>query len=262
MGNNNHITFKHSGHAGDIIYSLASIKHLCEKRNTKAILYIAINVPTTAKDHPMGSVMIPMKMFDFLHPLIAYQDYIEKCEPYAGQQVDYDLDVFRDKTVNLSAGNIALWYSNHYPELSPDLSKPWLKTWFKLQPPNEEDKKYTYMPILARTTRYLNPFTFPQNYINRGHFIGVDKEWQIINQLPHNLERIEVDNALHLSYCINNAPYVVSNQTLFFAIAEGLKVKRVLEQYFHAPNVIPQGGEWYTYTTNDQCKKLLLSLNL
>ena len=252
MADNKYITFKHSGHAGDIIYSLASVKHICEERNCKAIFYIAINKKTEIKGHPVGSVMVSPAMFNFIEPLISFQSYIESCEMYAGQEVDYDLDCFRDGLLNLSAGNIALWYSTYYPELRPDLSKAWLEC--------SNMSHCDTLPILARTERYLNPFTFPQNYLKEGHFIGVDKEWQIVNQLPHNITRLEVEDALDMANHIKAAPFVVSNQTLFFAIAEGLKVKRVLEQYFYAPNVIPQGGEWYTYTTNDQCKKLLLSL--
>lgn len=251
MADINTITFKHSGHAGDIIYSLASVKYICEQKKAKAIFYIKINAPTEIKDHPVGSVMVSPAMYKFIEPLISFQDYIHEVKMYSGEKVDYDLDCFRDNILNLSAGNIALWYSPYYPELRPDLNQPWLKC---------KQIKPIFMPILARTERYLNPLTFPQAYIGQGYFIGVDKEWDIIKQLRHNLERLKVSNALDMANHIQAAPYVVSNQTLFFAIAEGLKTKRVLEQFRYAPNVIPQGGEWYTYTTNDQCKKLLLSL--
>jgi hypothetical protein len=245
------LSFKHSGHAGDIIYSLASVKHICEKKKAKAIYYIKIGEPTNIKGHPTGSVMINQKMFDFLHPLLISQSYIADVLPYQGEDVDYNLDCFRDNAVNLSAGNIATWYANYYPELNPDLSKPWISA---------SSYKKIEQPILARTERYLNPLTAPHLLLLGAKFIGVDREWAIINQLTTKLYRLEVDSALKLARHIASAPFVVSNQTLFFAIAEAMKVPRILEQYFYAPNVIPQGGEWYIYTTQEQLKKILLSL--
>jgi hypothetical protein len=242
------LSFKHSGHAGDIIYSLASVKHICDKTGSKALYYIKINALTTIKGHPNGAVMVNMGMFNFLKPLIEAQYYIAEVLPYQGEEIDYDLDTFREGLVNLSAGNIALWYAHYYPELMPDLSHPWLDV---------EPMEALSKPILARTERYLNHLTFPQLAIGDAYFVGVDKEWQIATQLPNKLERLQVSNAYELANYIAAAPYVISNQTLFFAIAEGLKVTRILEQFFYAPNVIPQGGEWYTYTTQEQLKKII-----
>jgi len=245
------ITFKHSGHAGDLIYSLASVKYLCEKENALANFYININAKTDIKGHPSGNVMIPQGMYDFLYPLIVNQKYINNVEVYRNQGIDYDLDLFRTQQppINLSAGNIATWYSLVYHELTPDLSNPWLSV----------DPLVTSKVVLARTERYLNPLTHPQGYV-KGLFVGTDREWAIIDQTPHELERKKLSTALEMAQLIAGAKYVVSNQTLFFAIAEGLKARRVLEQYWYAPNVIPQGGEWYIYNTNDQLKNILLYL--
>jgi len=37
----------------------------------------------------------------------------------------------------------------------------------------------------------------------------------------------------------------IGNQSMPFAIAEGLKVRRILEVAPAVPNVIPEGGEFY-----------------
>ena len=248
----NIITFKHSGHAGDIIYSLASIAHICKKKEAKAILYIACNVKTDLKNHPSGSVMIPDKMYEFLRPLIVIQKYIAGVEKYDGREVDYDLDLFRTQfpNINLSATAITHWYGMVYPELFPDLSYPWIRVSPILH--NEV--------ILARTERYLNALTNPQGNIDKGIFMGTKREWDIVNQLPNNLQYKQVESALEMARMISGAKYVISNQTLFFAIAEAMKVPRVLEQYWYAPNVIPTGGQYYIYNTNEQLKKILLTL--
>lgn len=248
----NTITFKHSGHAGDIIYALASIRHICKKTESKAILYIACNIKTDLKNHPSGSVMIPDKMYDFLRPLIIIQKYIADVRRYDGSKVDYDLDLFRTKTppINLSATSIAQWYGMISPELFPDLSHPWIRV----------SPKLTNEIVMARTERYLNPLTNPHGNISKGLFVGTQREWDIVNQLPHNLKRHEVSTALEMAQLIAGAKFVLSNQTLFFAIAEAMKVPRVLEQYWHAPNVIPTGGEYYIYNTNEQLKNILVHL--
>lgn len=246
----NTITFKHSGHAGDIIYSLASVQHLCEARNTQAIFYIAIGVKTDIKGHSSGETMIPGRMFTFLRPLIESQPYISEVKPYQGEAVDYDLDLFRSQNppLNLSGGNIAHWYSQVYPELNPNLARPWLYV-----------DPIRSGVLLARTERYLNPLTMPHALI-KGSFIGTDREWAIINQHPNGLQRLKVDTALDMAQHITGSDLVISNQTLMFAIAEALKVRRILEQFWFAPNVIPCGGEYFIYNTQEQLKKILLYL--
>ena len=57
-------------------------------------------------------------------------------------------------------------------------------------------------------------------------------------------------------YILNSDVYI-GNQSFFFSIAEGLKVKRLLEVCEICPNVIPNGGTWGQFLTTRNLGKLL-----
>ena len=110
----NYIKVKHSGNAGDIIYSLSSMHQYCEENKCKIVYYIKIGVPSgfTDETHPTGAVMMNDFMFDFIAPLLKAQPYIHEVIKLGKDEnmvVDYDLDLFRKSYVNLSAGNIQNW---------------------------------------------------------------------------------------------------------------------------------------------------------
>ena len=94
-------------------------------------------------------------------------------------------------------------------------------------------------------------------------FVGLDSEYQSFkNMYSFEPKRVNVKDALHMAQIINSCRLFIGNQSMAFAIAEQLKVPRILEQYAHAPNVIPQGGEYFVCHTSDQFNKAIsLSLN-
>lgn len=232
---------------GDLIYSLPNIQYLCKKENTKAILYIALDVPSTYKEgqHPMGSVMLSKKGYDLLYPLLAIQPYIHEVLIWNNEEIDYDMDKFRTDNLNLSGGNISTWIQSTYPEMRPDLNLPWLHV-----EPIEND----YI-IINRSGRYRNMF-FDYNLALRGYknikFVGVDDEWKAFSMNNPDAERLIISDYLELSQYIKGSRLFIGNQSSPFALAEGLKSKRVLEQYVLAPNVLTQGGEYYFCHTNEQ----------
>jgi len=158
----NIVNFKHSGNAGDIIYALPSIKAFCESNNMKAEVYLKVGQPSgfTKEQHPVGNVMLDLKMASMLQPLIEAQRYVKKVV-IIGQGVQdctlkrggefFDLDLFRKDYKNLSAGNIAQWIGNSFPELRPNLYEPSIK-FYKFDIP-----KTDYI-IVNRSNRYQNLF--------------------------------------------------------------------------------------------------------
>ena len=99
--NNKDISFLHSGHLGDIIYSLPAIKKLSEDHNCK--LYIQINKPMDLKypNHPAGNFFLNDRLANMLMPLLKEQSYLKKVEIYNGQDIDVDLDFFRKIPINI-----------------------------------------------------------------------------------------------------------------------------------------------------------------
>lgn len=245
------ITFLHSGNFGDIVYSLPSIKSLCMKRGASAVLYLKLNVPSgfNEKTHPVGAVQLNRQMYDMAYPLLMSQPYIKEVAIYNDQEVDYDLDLFRKECKNLSSGCIQSWYSNAFPELRPNLFEQSL---FISTAPND-------MIIVNRTSRYNNvliDYSTLRKYDNV-FFVGVESEFKTMSLHNRNMQHLKVKDFLELAEFIAGATLFIGNQSMAFAIAEQLKVRRILEQYIPAPNVIPHGGEYYVTHTNDQFQKAL-----
>jgi hypothetical protein len=245
--------FKHSGHSGDIIYSLALVHAYWKMTGVKASYQIKLNVESQTKGHSMGKYMISRQTFDFLKPLLLAQPYISEVVPYKeGDHIDYDLDIFREKPINLSSGHIALWNCLEYPELTPDLSQPWIYC----EPFTVASK------IMARSMRYTNPMISYAG-MGAGGFIGLPNEYKWVCQyLNSDLTHLQVEDALHMAEVIAGCDTFVGNQSFPFAIAEGLKVTRVLESYQGAPNVIPIGGRAFQFYDQKSFDKSIILLTL
>jgi hypothetical protein len=250
------ITFKHSGNAGDIIYSLPSIKMICDKQNKEAVIYIKLNQPSgfTDSQHPLGGVMMNKVMYDLLKPLLTAQSYVKDVlyfEEESVPAIDYDLDRFRVDNLNLSSGNIAQWINNSYPELRPNLYEPSIQVL-----DNIKAKDYI---IVNRSSRYQNLF-FDYSQLSKYenvYFVGVESEFKALRLHNPNIIHLQVPNFLKMAEYIDNCQLFIGNQSMAFAIAEQLKVPRILEQYAHAPNVIPQGGEYFVCHTKEQFNKAI-----
>jgi len=245
------ITFKHSGNAGDIIYSLPSIKMICDNQNKLAVIYIKLNQPSgfTDAQHPLGGVMMNRTMYDLLKPLLTTQSYVLDVLYFEKENIpsiDYDLDRFRIDNLNLSSGNISQWINNSYPELRPNLYEPSIKV-------SDNIKAKDYI-IVNRSSRYQNLF-FDYSQLSKYenvYFVGVESEFKALRLHNPNIIHLQVPNFCKMAEYIKNCQLFIGNQSMAFAIAEQLKVPRILEQYAHAPNVIPQGGEYFVCHTKEQ----------
>jgi hypothetical protein len=56
---------------------------------------------------------------------------------------------------------------------------------------------------------------------------------------------------------LNSCKLFIGNQSSTFAIAEGLKIKRMLEVFNTCPNVIPMGANGYGYINQHGFETLL-----
>lgn len=257
---NNILIFKHSGNVGDVIYSLPSIYSTCKENGCKAKIYLKVGVRSsfTSDTHPVGNVMMDLNMASMLKDLLIVQPYVEDVtiidenvddKTLHGGKYFYDLDRFRKDYVNLSAGNIAQWIQNSYPELRPNLYEP--SIWV-------EPIVNNYI-IVNRTTRYNNPlvdYSILSKHENV-KFVGVESEFKRLRLHNANIEHLKVDNFLEMARYIAGCKLFIGNQSMAFAIAEQLKVKRILEQYVPAPNVIPQGGIYFITHNNKQFKSAI-----
>lgn len=226
--------FKHSGNIGDIIYSLPTILEL--SKNGKAHLFLQTDQPGIYEHafHPLGNKMLNTKTVDMMKPLLLYQSQIATVNEYDGGAVDYDLDIFRSYSFSLNNGNIIHWYY-HVFGVYYDTSLPWLKA--------PIDTQYADKIVIARSHRYRSPlidYSFLKKYPNK-IFLGVEEEYKDMKAMLPDLVFKPVADFLEMATIISSCKLFIGNQSFPFSLAEALKANRLLEVYYRAPNVSPEG---------------------
>lgn len=246
----NETRFKHSGNSGDIIYSLPAVYALCKNKGAHFYLNLHEKIRFDAGFHPLGNVMLNQKMFEMLQPLLLHQPPIEVCDIYTGQPIDYDLDVIRDHPFDLRKNSISRWYFHAFCVFA-DLSIPWLTVL--------EDNSLNDHIIIARSHRYRSPninYSFLKKYKQKV-FIGVEEEYKDMKSHLPGLDYLPVKNFLEMASLINGCKLFIGNQSLPFAIAEALKVRRVLELTYQSPNVIVEGKNGYDFYYQPHFEKIV-----
>lgn len=245
-------SFRHSGNSGDIIYSLPAVFALAP--NGGARFYLKTNQKLDHPYfHPLGNMMLNDKMVSMLSPLLLHQPGIQTCEPYRDQEIDYDLDLFRTYIFQTDRGSISRWYFQVFAVFA-DLSRPWL-----IAP---KEGKYGDYIVIARSHRYRQPFisyAFLQQYPKK-LFLGVPEEFEDLRREIPDLEYHPVTDFLELATVINSCRFFIGNQSFPFAIAEALKVQRVLEVYYHIPNVIVEGAGGHDFLYQEQFEHIVKTL--
>lgn len=226
--------FKHSGNSGDIVYSLPAVFAL--SGSGRANLYLHAHQPIENKSlyHPLGNVMLNERMIAMLKPLLLHQPQIAAVEPFTGQAIDYDLDTFRRYGFYLDRGSIVRWYFLVYGT-GCNTALPWLTA-----PKNEEYKDHI---VIARSHRYRSPVV-DYGFLNRYPkklFLGIEEEYEDMKKVVHDLDYRPVTDFLEMAAIVNGCKMFIGNQSFPFSLAEALKVPRLLEVYYKAPNVIVEG---------------------
>lgn len=249
------VNFSHSGHAGDIIYSIPAMQELAGGK--KINLYLQLNQPnrdfTKSMKHPNGNIMLSEKSVELLAPLFTAQPGFNTCEALSGQPIHYDLTAFRSFPFDYRMGSIARWYFLAFG-ISRDLGKPWLSV--------NPDNRFKDAIVLARSSRYRTPgisHHFLAKY-PRLVFVGMPDEFADMKQQLPQLEYQPVNNFLEMASVIAGSKLFIGNQSFPFALAEALKVTRVLEVYPLIPNVIVEGAGGYDFCYQPQFEKIVKDL--
>lgn len=230
------VSFKHSGKIGDVIYSLPIIKALSERFGSgNANLFIEIGDRYDSIAVPfLKEPMMNERSFKALEPLLSNQDYIKETAIYSGQIIDFDLCQFRKKILYLDRGDITKWYQYLLP-VSYDTSKPWIKS--------DKDPVAQDAIVVSRTARCNAPginYGFLKNY-PLVYFVGTAEEFTAIKESIQKIEWLKTENFHDLAKIIAGAKLFIGNQSSPFAVAEALKVPRLMELFMPYPNVIPSG---------------------
>jgi hypothetical protein len=249
----NKIYVKHSYNAGDLIVLMAGIKELYRKFGNKITIYQVIDLPafyyqgavSPTLDAEGGQVCMNLEMFNRLKPLIEYQEYIESFEIYEGQEVHFNVDLTRDsRMIPMPAGLIHHYAFSLFPEMSCDLSKPWIKC-------PDIDYGLEKKILINRTQRYQNAYIdyyFIKNLQEDFVFSGTKNEYEIFTK-KYNLDMpiLETENFLDLASMIKNTKAGLYNQSFLWHLADAMKLPRILELCVQFPNTFPTGANGYAF---------------
>jgi hypothetical protein len=252
-------TFKLSVFSGDLIYLLAGIRHVCELKNTKAEIYLWLNRPwgdsVEGQKHPYG---VNQYALDMMRPLVESQPYVACLKEWHGEPINTDLDQLRtEKHSTMPLGSIQRWAGQIWPDMQPDTSKPWIHAVTKLYTAQGIKRvllgtmqelplsEVTGKILINRTGRWRNDFInywFLRDYQDQLIFTGLPEEHEhFCKQWELKIPLLRVKDFLELAVAIQSCRYFIGNQSMCFAIAEAMKVPRLLEICRYAPNVIPEG---------------------
>lgn len=215
-------SFKHSGARGDIVYSLPAIKAL-----GGGTLYINLS-----NEHYAGK---PMRMEDLemFRDLLGPLEFIDGVEPWEGESVDYDLDLFRE--LDVDANLLTKCHLTRF-DVVADLSEAWIP---KVRPLHLADI------VVGRSQRYHGPFEWHllKPYQDRCAFVGFKEEHEDFQrQTGLEMPMYTPKSLVQLAAGICGSKLFVGNQSFPYALAEAMKHPRVLEVCPYCPNCNPQSG--------------------
>lgn len=253
-----HLYFHSSLLIGDLIYALPGIRQVCkayaklypEQFSGRAVIYLGLNKqwPMAPEIMRRGGITMTKNDLEFLRPLLLRQDYIEDVlEHEEGKGVNVNLDkimgIYGD-SINIPYGCLPRWYFQVWPEMTCDLSKTWITV-------DERVKLFSKkMILISRSARSHNPnidYKFLEKYSDRLLFIGLPDEHQDFRRCFFDMPHYEVKTALELAIAIASCKFMIANQSFPYAIAEAMKVPRVLELFKPMPHIIPVGEHAYDF---------------
>lgn len=266
------ITFSHYGRIGDIILSLWYVKEYCQKVNQKCIYHIQTNVKVPAITQTEKTYIDPRfhlirQSAEFLKPLLQKCQFIDHVQiGDTRPQGAINLNQFRTEGINVYGGDLRDFYYNFGDFVLP---RAFYEPIIDVQP----DFKYKDKILFTLTERYVNCINYVKMKPFKDHivFMGTEKEFNTFNKNQFVLDnRIVVGNMLEAAQYMKGAKGYVSNQTSFFALAEALKIPRVLFPPDHMminykvipgpKNLLPIGGWCQTISRADRIPVVLKQL--
>ena len=249
------ISFVHYGHLGDIINSLPLIKEISKTK--KCNLFIELNKKIPRKfriidTHPFGEFYLTKKSITKILPLLNKQPFLSEVKIRKKDKFDVDLNFFRDLPINFNMDSVR-WYF-HLAGIHADLSKPYILT--------KGHKKFKKNIVIIRSLRRQNiniNYKFLKFYKNV-LFIGLKEEYLDLKKQIPNLKFHDCKNFLEMAMIIKNSRVFIGNLTFGYALAEAIKVPRLLESNMNFPLVYPNGKKAYDFYFQNHFEKLFKKL--
>ena len=219
--------FQSSGDLGDIIASLAAVKHL-----GGGIYHLV--------DRPWTKALTPRA--ELIGPLLLAQPYIDgTVVGESSHPIQYDFSTFRQGGLPWGKTLGALqaeWVGVASGAI--DFTEPWLEA-------PTPDYSVSDKVVIARSPRYQNA-TFPWGKIlefleGRCVFIGLPAEHKALSQYGPAPEYAATSNLLEAANLIKGSALFIGNQSSPFNLAEAMKHPRILECCDWVPDCCYGGGD-------------------
>lgn len=245
------INFISCGLLGDFFHCLSVVKHICQRDNAKANIYLSGNVGKYSGDYWRFSVE---KAHEDLINIVSAQPYVNKFEVVP--------DNFNQPFINLNSWRHFknLYYitwsdllSNCY---SFGMSNPY--KWITIDKIDSEIKDK--IVIHHSTKRYNTSFDWNSVFSNANEeFVFVTYSMDEWDQFPFKNDRLKlklVSTLEEMSVAINSCKLFIGNQSAPLALASALDVNRIAE-LFHAESQFYMGENKYSeniswFLNNDQ----------
>ena len=250
----NELNFLHSGHLGDLIYSLPLVKEI-SKTGKKCNFFVEVGKKNLLyyHNHPSGNVLINQKSFDLLLPLLQTQKFLNRVSIYKNETIDVDLNFFREMPFNIIFHSIR-WYS-HLTGVSINMSEKFLEI--------EKLDQFNENITIMRSKRYRNNFIDYKFLSNEKNllFIGLYDEYLDLKNEIKSLNFYECKDFLEMARIIQSSRFFLGNLGFGFSIAEALKKPRLLEACPDFPVLFPIGQNAYDFYHQIHFEKYFKKLN-
>lgn len=221
-----------TGDVGDVLYLLNLLKHLPGGPHSLGIRHSTMTKAKTADK--------AVRLFELLKPFVEQQSYIKEFKILEPEdKVDWVSEDFR-KLRHFTVGETLMQaHLNHYcavkkTQLHISGSTPWLTV-----TPSPKSKGRV---VVNLTERYRNQsFRWKdvvKHYKHHLLFVGLEYEWKEFCGNYGYVDFQPTDNMLQVAELIAGSDLFIGNQSSAFAIAEGLKHRRIQETSLVFPDCI------------------------
>lgn len=257
------LVFSHSGKIGDLVFALPFCRAVAAAAGIDRFS-LHLKTGTVVERVRADGFVFPMPQFDesgatLLRPLLERQPYLKSVSISADlPDGALDLDVFRTQTcLPLWGGALPHYYLPLAPWLVdvPDLSKPWL---FGGRTIDLGGKTV----VLFATERFRRPgfsFSFLEPFRDEILFLGTDAEHAAFEKTFFPVEHGGIADFAEALDVLSSVRLAIGNQTGFFALAEGMKIPRLMLVSDRDPNVVPCGGSFQLLHETESAKASFLA---
>jgi len=246
------LSFLHSGQLGDLIYSLATIKELSHTHKCKLFVQVNKPMPPTYTDTEK-KYLISSRAGNLILPLLKSQNFLDTVSIYNGEEIDINLDLFREVPINLSFYSTR-WFA-HLVGVNINVEN----TFLTAEPHSLIKNKI----VIHRSPRYRNAYINYKflNNVENLLCIGLKSEFDDLKKEITNLQFHDCKDFLEMAQIIAASKFYIGNMSFQYILSEGLKIPRLLEASPDFPVVFPVGTKAFDAYHQNHFEKFFNKLN-